>query len=74
MLTTKNLNAETAYAMALKLIDNPSEEVSKRIWDKCHADKAIQDAVSLYLYSTFDYAPKALYKLHTKLVELVQSV
>jgi hypothetical protein len=73
-MNVRNKDAETAFEMAMKLVSNPSEEVRQAVWDKCHKDETIQRAVSLYLYSSFDYAPKALYKLHTKLVELVEGV
>jgi hypothetical protein len=74
MLNTKNLDAETAYAMALKLVDAPQGELAQRIWDKCHADQSVQKLVSLYLSSSFAYAPKALHKLHGRLVEIVEEV
>jgi hypothetical protein len=67
----RNKDAETAFEMAIKLLTNPSEEVQQQVWEKCHADKTIQHAVSLYLYSSPSYAPKALYKLHQKLAEVV---
>jgi hypothetical protein len=71
----RNKNAETAFAMAIRLVGGPtqqvSEEVQERLWDKCHADKSLQDAVQLYLYSTPAYQPKALHKLHQKIVEVV---
>lgn len=71
----RNKNAETAFAMAMKLVGGDTQQVSEEtqqaIWDKCHADKSIQDAVQLYLYSTPAYQPKALYKLHQKIVEAV---
>lgn len=71
----RNKNAETAFAMAMKLVGGDTQQVSEEtqqaIWDKCHADKSIQDAVQLYLYSTPAYQPKALYKLHQKIVEVV---
>jgi hypothetical protein len=73
-MNVRNKDAETAFDMAMKLVSNPSEEVRQAVWDKCHKDETIQRAVSLYLYSSFDYAPKALHKLHTKLVELVGEV
>jgi hypothetical protein len=73
-MNVRNKDAETAFEMAMKLVSNPSEEISQAVWDKCHKDETIQRAVSLYLYSSFDYAPKALHKLHTKLVELVGEV
>jgi hypothetical protein len=73
-MNVRNKDAETAFEMAMKLVSNPSGRVSRAIWDKCHKDETIQRAVSLYLYSSFDYAPKALHKLHTKLVELVEGV
>lgn len=71
----RNKNAETAFAMAIKLVGGDSqqvsEEVKQAIWDKCHSDRSVQDAVQLYLYSTPEYQPKALYKLHRKIVEVV---
>jgi hypothetical protein len=73
-MNVRNKDAETAFEMAMKLVSNPSEEISQAVWDKCHKDETIQRAVSLYLYSSFDYAPKALHKLNTKLVELVEGV
>ncbi len=73
-MNVKNLDAETAFEMAMKLVNEPSAEVRQAIWDKCHKDESIQRAVSLYLYSNSNYASQALYKLHTKLVELVQNV
>jgi hypothetical protein len=73
-MNVRNKDAETAFDMAMKLVSNPSEEISQAVWDKCHKDETVQRAVSLYLYSSFDYAPKALHKLHTKLVELVGEV
>lgn len=73
-MNVRNKDAETAFEMAMKLVEAPSAEVKQAIWDKCHKDEAVQRAVSLYLYSTPSYASQALYKLHTKLVELVQSV
>jgi len=73
-MNVKNLDAETAFEMAMKLVSNPSEEVRQVVWDKCHKDETIQRAVSLYLYSSSDYAPKALYKLHTKLVALIEEI
>jgi hypothetical protein len=73
-MIVRNKDAETAFEMAMKLVDTPTAEISQSVWDKCHKDESVQRAVSLYLYSTPNYAPKALHKLHTKLVELVQSV
>lgn len=73
-MNVKNLDAETAFEMAMKLVNEPSAEVRQAIWDKCHKDETIQRAVSLYLYSTSNYASQALYKLHTKLVALVEEV
>jgi hypothetical protein len=67
----RNKDAETAFEMAMKLLNTPSEEVQQQVWDKCHADEVIQRAVRLYLYSEPSYTPKALYNLHQKLAELV---
>jgi hypothetical protein len=67
----RNKDAETAFEMAMKLLNNPSEEVQQQVWDKCHADEVIQRSVRLYLYSEPSYTPKALYNLHQKLAELV---
>lgn len=73
-MIVRNKDAETAFEMAMKLVDVPTAEISQSVWDKCHKDESVQRAVSLYLYSSFDYAPKALHKLHTKLVALVGEV
>jgi len=73
-MNVRNKDAETAFEMAMRLVSNPTAKISQAVWDKCHKDETIQRAVSLYLYSSFDYAPKALHKLHTKLVELVGEV
>lgn len=74
----RNRNAETAFDMAMKLVGGNGQEVSaevrQSIWDKCHADTELQTLVSRYLVSDFSYAPKALYKVHQRLMGLVQNV
>lgn len=70
MLTSgRNRNAETAYVMAMKLLNDDTSR-SDEVWDECFANTELQDLVSVYLYSTPEYAPMALYKIHTKLMEL----
>ncbi len=73
----RNIDAETAFSMAMKLVEasgqSVSEQVRQSVWDKCHADTTLQTLVSRWVYSSFDYAPKALYKVHTRLMEVVQS-
>jgi hypothetical protein len=70
----RNRDAEMAFEMALKLLGAESASspgVRDTLWEKCHSDKALRDAVTLYLASSPSYAPKALYKLHTELVRVV---
>lgn len=74
----RNRDAETAFEMAMKLMttngQSVSEQVRQSVWDKCHADTELQTLVSRYLVSDFSYAPKALYKVHQRLMEVAQSV
>lgn len=75
MLTSgRNKSAETAYAMALKLLGAEKNTTSNSslayVWGVCHDDQELQRLVDVYLYSTPSYAPKALHKVHTKLMEL----
>lgn len=73
MLTDKrNKDAETAFAMAMKLFgeENYSEHTKSAIWAECHSNKELQQLVSYYVYATPKYAPTALYNIHTKLVEV----
>jgi len=74
MLTAgRNKSAETAYAMAVKLL-GATEQTSKSslayVWRECHDSQELQKLVDTYLYSTPSYAPKALYKVHTKLMDM----
>lgn len=73
-MNVRNKDAETAFEMAMKLVEAPTAEIRQAVWDKCHKDESIQRAVSLYLYSTPSYASQALYKLHTKLVALIEEI
>jgi len=69
MLTAgRNKDAETAYAMAMKLLGATAS--SDAVWDECHSNAELQRLVSVYVYSTPQYAPKALHKIHTKLMEV----
>lgn len=69
MLTAgRNKDAETAYAMAMKLLG--ADASSDDVWAECHKNEELQRLVSVYVYSTPQYAPKALHKIHTKLVEV----
>lgn len=71
MLTAgRNKDAETAYAMAAKLLGEITPEKAERIWKECHENKELQRLVSIYVYSTPNYAPKALHAVHTKLINL----
>lgn len=73
MLTAgRNKDAETAFAMAMKLLgeDNYTDYTKSAIWAECHKNEELQRLVSVYVYSTPQYAPKALYKIHTKLMEV----
>jgi hypothetical protein len=66
-------DAEMAFDMAMKLVSTElaqDEDFRDKVWDKCQ-DEVVHSLVVRYLVSTSDYAPKALYNLHTKLVELV---
>lgn len=65
-----NKDAEMAYMMAMKLFQSVSDERAIQIWDECHKNEKLQKMVSTYVYSTPTYAPKALHKLHTELVEV----
>ena len=75
MLTkSRNRNAEMAFEMATKLVTKEQfadRDYLNELWDKCHSDSAVLDAVNLYLASSFDYAPKALNKLNAELERLV---
>jgi len=75
MLTKgRNRNAEMAFEMATKLVTKEQfadKDYLNDLWDKCHADTAVLDAVNLYLASSSNYAPKALAKLHAELVRVV---
>jgi hypothetical protein len=68
----RNKDAETAFAMAIKLLgaDNQSEDTKSAVWAECHNNKELQRLVSLYVFATPSYAPTALYKVHTKLMEV----
>ena len=73
MLTAgRNKDAETAYAMAMKLLGEQDYTDSSKsaIWKECHENKELQRLVSVYTYSTPSYQPVALYKVHTKLMEV----
>jgi hypothetical protein len=72
-MPVRNRSAEMAFEMIIKLAGSQVIDEARRqeLWDKCHADRTIQDAVSLYLYSTGSYADKALHKLHKKLMEVI---
>lgn len=73
MLTAgRNKDAETAFAMAMKLFgaENYSEMTKSQFWKECHENKELQRLVSVYTYATPSYAPMALYKVHTKLMEV----
>jgi hypothetical protein len=72
----KNKDAEMAFEMAMKLAGNElaqDEGFYGRVWDKCHTDQTIQSLVVRYLVSTSAYAPKALYNLHTRLAQLINT-
>lgn len=75
MLTKrKNRNASMAFEMAVKLITKEQfadKDYLNELWDKCHSDKDVLNAVNLYLASSSDYAPKALNKLNAELERLV---
>ena len=66
----QNKDAEMAYLMAVKLLGDVNGEKAVQIWDECHSNTQLQKLVSVYTYSTPSYAPKALHKLHTKLMEV----
>lgn len=65
----KNTDAELAYSMALKLLGTKQD--NQTLWDKCHSDSTTLSLVAGYLCAESRYAPVALYKLHTRLVELI---
>lgn len=75
MLTKgRNRNAEMAFEMATKLVTKEQfadKDYLNTLWEKCHLDKDVLDAVNLYLASGTDYAPKALAKLNSELERLV---
>ncbi len=75
MLTkSRNRNAEMAFEMATRLVTKEQfadKEFLNILWEKCHSDKNVLDAVNLYLASSSDYAPKALNKLNLELERLV---
>ena len=66
----QNKDAEIAYLMAMKLLGNVDKDKAIQVWDECHANTQLQKLVSVYTYSTPSYAPKALHKVHTKLMEV----
>jgi hypothetical protein len=69
-MEVRNKDAELAVDMAVKLIGKTlPEETLDKIWDKCHESEKIQNAVQAYLVASFRYAPTALHKLHTLLME-----
>ena len=73
MLTDKrNKDAETAFAMAMKLFgeENYTDSTKSAFWAECHSNKELQRLVSLYVYSTPKSQLKALHNVHTKLVEV----
>lgn len=73
MLTAgRNKDAETAFAMAMKLFgaENYSEMTKSQFWKECHENKDLQNLVSLYVFATPKSAPSALYKVHSKLMEV----
>jgi hypothetical protein len=73
MLTAgRNKDAETAFAMAMKLFgaENYSEHTKSAFWAECHNNKELQRLVSLYVFATPKSAPTALYNVHAKLVEV----
>lgn len=75
-MLVKNKDAEMAFDMAMKLVSTElaqDESFQDKVWDKCHTDPMITSLVVRYLVSTSAYAPKALYNLHTKLVEVVSN-
>jgi hypothetical protein len=75
-MLVKNRDAETAFEMAMKLVSTElaqDKDFRDRVWDKCHTDPTIPSLVVRYLVSDFGYAPKALYNLHAKLVEVVST-
>jgi|LakMenE18May11ns_1017448.scaffolds.fasta_scaffold9910598_6 hypothetical protein len=75
MLTKgRNRNAEMAFEMATKLVTKEQfadKDYLNELWEKCHSDKDVLDAVNLYLASSSSYAPKAKAKLITELERLV---
>jgi hypothetical protein len=73
MLTAeRNKDAETAFAMAMKLFgeENYSVHTKAAFWAECHSNKELQRLVSLYVFATPKSAPTALYNVHTKLMEV----
>lgn len=72
----RNRDAETAFQMAMTLAtangQSVSEGVRQSIWDKCHADTELHTLVSRYLISDFSYAPRALYNLHQRIMEIIK--
>ena len=73
MLTAgRNKDAETAFAMAMKLFgeDNYTDSTKSAFWAECHSNTELQRLVSLYVYATPKSQLKALHNVHTKLVEV----
>ena len=66
----QNKDAEMAYLMAMKLLGDVDKDKAIQVWDECHENTQLQKLVSVYTYSTPSYAPKALHKVHTKLMEV----
>lgn len=66
----QNKDAEMAYLMAMKLLGSVSKDKAIQVWDECHENTQLQKLVSVYTYSTPSYAPKALDKVQTKLMEV----
>lgn len=75
MLTKgRNRNAEMAFEMATKLVSKEQfadKDYLNELWEKCHTDSDVLNAVNLYLASSSDYSPKALNKLNLELERLV---
>jgi hypothetical protein len=63
-----------AFEMATRLVTKEQfadKDYLNELWEKCHEDKAVLEAVNLYLASSSSYASKALNKLNTELERLV---